>query len=480
VGLLSFLHGQPSYFRYNDIWRGLVLRMQEQLLVFDPRQALRAATCGLGAAAVFALAGCGNNYRPVVNAINPVGPSSQPSVYAVALADPGNNQNGLVTVINVFGEEIVATAPVAPKPSYLNVDSSAQSYVLHSNSPLIDSFTGNDTLNPTSTNQVRQSSLDAGACGTGAVPNCPNQVTSNGASGPIFITEPALGNVAVMGAGTPPTIKQELPVPSNPVYTIANPTATRVYTLTQGSAPGTSTGIAYGIEAGAATANNAISATIPVGVNPIYGVMSADARRVFVMNKGDGTVSVIDTQQNALDSTTPSIAVGQSPLWADIAPNINELVVLNGGDGTGNGSLSIVNIALCSALALPGNTTCDPNHPTDAANFGKVLATVPVGAAPVQVAVLNDTNNPGKARAYIANAGDGTVSVIDLNTMTKIKDIQVGGKLNWIQAVPGAPTGKILVTASDSQLLTIINTDTDTLSTTVRLQGYGVAVRVAQ
>ena len=99
-----------------------------------PRPVFRVAALSLGAAATLALAGCGNNYRPVVSAINPVGPSAQPTVYATALSDPGNGGNGLITVVDVFGDTVIANAFVAPLPSYLAVDPLGQTYVLHSNS----------------------------------------------------------------------------------------------------------------------------------------------------------------------------------------------------------------------------------------------------------------------------------------------------------------------------------------------------------
>ncbi len=175
---------------------------------------------------------------------------------------------------------------------------------------------------------------------------------------------------------------------------------------------------------------------------------------------------------NSIDKT---IYVGVNPVWADIAPNINEMAVLNQGNGSSPGSLSILKIALCSQIALPANATCDPTNPADAANFGQVLGTVPVGVGAVQVAILPDLN-----KAYIANATDGIITVVDLNTLVATKTIPVGGHLNWIQAVAGSPTGKVLVTASDTQVLTMIRTDNDTVTTAISLQGYGVAVRVAQ
>ncbi len=428
-----------------------------------PRPVFRVAALSLGAAATLALAGCGNNYRPVVSAINPVGPSSQPTVYATALSDPGNGANGLITVVDVFGDTIIANAFVAPLPSYLAVDPLGQTYVLHSNSVLVDSFASASGL---MTSTVRQSSLSAGSA--------PNQVYPASGSAPIFITEPGLNRVAVLTGGAPPTARQELPVPANPVYTVGLSTAQRVYTLSQGTTPGTSIGTATAIENGT---TNAISASIPVGVSPIYGVMTADARRAFVINTkgtgtGNGTVTVLNVQGNVVDITIP---VGLNPVWAAIAPAVNELAVLNAGNGTSAGSLSIINIALCSQIALPSNATCNVNDPTDAANFGQVLSTIPVGAGPSQVAVLSDLS-----KAYVANTNDGTVTVVDMNTMVATKTIKVGGKLNWIGAVAGSPTGKVLVTASDTQVLTIIRTDTDVISTTLPLQGYGVSLRIAQ
>lgn len=419
-----------------------------------------AALC-FGPVALFAT-GCGNNYRPVVSAINPVGPSSQPTVYATALSDPGNGQSGLVTVVDVFGETIIAQAAVAALPSYLAVDPNGQSYVLHTNSSLIDSFTAAPGL---MTSTVRQSSLSVGAN--------PNQVEPSSGASPVFMTEPSFNRVAVFTGGAPPTIRQELPVAANPVYTVGLSTSPRVYTLSQGATPGTSQGTATAIENGA---TNPISATIPVGISPVYGVTTADSRRAFVVNtKGNGgttgTVSVLNVQNNVLDIT---INVGLNPVWAAVAPAINELAVVNAGDGATAGSLSIINIALCSQVALVGNAECNASNPTDSVNFGKTLATVPVGVAPVQVAVLTDLS-----KAYVANT-DGTVTVVDMNTMVATKTIRVGGKLNWIGAVAGSPTGKVLVTAADTQTLTIIRTDSDVVTATLPLQGKGISIRIAQ
>jgi hypothetical protein len=433
----------------------------------------RAVVSGLSASALLFAAGCGNNYRPVVSAINPVGPATQPTVYATAISDPGSGRNGLITVIDVFGDTIIANANVAPAPTYLATDVNGESYVLHKNSVLVDTFTSAAGLQ---TNAVHQSSLTAGSN--------PTQVNPGSGTNAIFITEPGLSQVAVLTGGSPPTARQELPVPANPVYTVGLGTAPRVYTLSQGAVPGTSTGVATAIENGS---NNTISASIPVGISPVFGIMTSDTRRAFVLNQkgtgaGVGTVTVINTQGNNLDKT---LTVGPNPVWADIAPAINELAVVNSGNSGSAGSLSVINIALCSTTAVTGNATCDPNNPVDSANFGTTLATIPVGISPVQVAVLTDLNkayvaNAGTGDCSVANSGNGTISVVDLNTMVVTKTIQIGGTLNWIGAVAGSPTGKVLVTACNTQNLTIIRTDTDAIDATLSLQGNAVSLRIAQ
>src|SRR6185437_4443422 len=49
-----------------------------------------------------------------------------------------------------------------------------------------------------------------------------------------------------------------------------------------------------------------VSARIPVGKCPVYGVSSTDGRRVFVLNRGSDSVTVIDSQNNALDDRCPA------------------------------------------------------------------------------------------------------------------------------------------------------------------------------
>ncbi len=418
----------------------------------------------LAAAALVSVVGCGNNYRPVVTAINPVGPALQPTKYAVAISSsPNAGTPGLMTLVNFSGDTIVVTPQVGVAPYYLAVDPTGTNGYTLNGDGTVTSFDISTTLQ---TKDVLQTTLLTGAK--------PVSILNQG--GNTYIAEPGLNAVAQL-TGLPLALKQSFTVAPNVVYVVGATNAPRAYSISQGANPGVANGEVSGIE----TTTNTLSSVLAVGRGPVYGVMTADGKRAFVLNKTDGTLSVINAQTNQLDAPNTTIPVGVNPIWADLAPTRTEVVVANAGDGTNPGTLSIVNIPLCNAAAQVSNPLCDVNNPIDATGFGQVLANVPVGHSPVMVTVLQDVTNP---RAYVANFADSTVSVVNLTTNTVTATIPVTGHPIYIASSSGTPTGKVYVVTADTvantgnSVMTIINTDTDTVRTTINLQGIGVSVRV--
>jgi YVTN family beta-propeller protein len=439
------------------------------------------------------LIGCGNTYRPVVSAINPVGPAAQPQKFAVVISSTGTTANptpGLVTFVDFSGDTVLITAQIGVNPYYLILNSGGNTgYTLNSDHTLTTFDISTSLLQ----SQILQTTLLPGASPVSIFPEGANT----------YVTDPGLNAISQF-TGQPLNLQQELGIDPafSPIYVVGIANAPRVYAISQHVGGGL--GQVSTIE----TTSNTIDPTpIPVGRGPVYGVMTADAKRAFIMNQTDGTVSVINSQTNQLDivpvGATNPITVGTSPLWADFAPTRNELVVANAGDGVTPGSVSIISIPLCSATALPTNPNCDPNNPVDAVGFGTVLATVPVGTNPRMVGVLQDGT-----RAYVVNGGNPnlpcaapttanplgncTVSVINLNTNTVTATIPIpispitggapnlNGHPNYIGVTTGTPTGKVYVTSPESNFMTVIRTDTDTVDTTIPLQGKGVSVRVTQ
>jgi YVTN family beta-propeller protein len=464
-------------------------------------QTLRSASrLALAAAILISVTGCGNTYRPVVSAINPVGPAAQPQKFAVVISTTGTAANptpGLVTFVDFSGDTVLITASIGVDPFYLILNSGGQTgYTLNSDHTLT-SFDIDTAL------------LSSSILQTTLLPNAnPASIFPEGAN--TYVADPGLNAVSQF-VGQPPNLQQQLSIDPafTPIYTVGITSAPRVYAISQRKAGGL--GQVSTIE----TSSNTIDPNpIPVGSNPVYGVMSGDAKRAYILNQGDGTVSVINAQTNQLDivpiGATNPITVGASPLWADFAPTRNELVVANAGNGVNPGSVSIVSIPLCSATALPTNPNCDPNNPVDAVGFGTVLATVPTGINSVMVAVLQDGT-----RAYVANQGNPnlpcalppaqpgvttvcSVSVINLTTNTLIQTVYslpdsacagnaatnqgptLCGHPAYIAATTGSPTGKVYVVSKDSQFMSVIRTDTDAFDTSIPLQGTGVSVRVTQ
>ena len=455
-----------------------------------------------GSGLALALLGCGQQYRPVVSAINPVGPAAQPTKYAIAVSSPSATTSGLLSIIDVSGDTVLATPQILPAPTYFTtLANGSQAFAINTQNSLSDVPLGSPSTLLTS--DVVQTTLP-----TNANPVSLSAFTL-GSSVRLFVPEVGRSAIAVLST-TSPALQQEIGVGANPVYVIGPDISSGAAVATpRAYALSTGTGIAAGQAAAIEGTSLGVSATITVGVNPVFGVETSDVRRVFVVNKGSGNVSVINVTNNALDTDHPVLpatgTLGINPVWADLSTITNQLVVLNAGNGVTPGSLSIISIPLCNALALPTNSTCDANNPTDAASFGTVLATVPVGVNPSMVSVLADGT-----RAYVVNQGSSTVaasvSVVNLASGIVTATIPAataynadgsisytgsptcpgGGSLtciyghpNTVAATTGTPTGKVYMTSPDSNYMSVLETDTDTVDTHINLQGAGVRVRVS-
>lgn len=536
-----------------------------------------------------ALAGCGSSYRPVVATIGVIGPAGQPTKYAVAVSTPTKipasgpitfvgawsaattytinqgvsylgtqyvslqnanlNQNpataaafwaplsnGLMTLVDFSGDTVLVTATLGLNPYYMALNTQGNTGFTLNSDKTVTSF---DISTSLISSQVLESTLESGA----------NPASLFATATTTYIPDTAVNAVDQL-VGTPPALKQYLPVASGytPIYVVGQSGAARIYAISPSTSGGP--GQVSAIE----TNSNTISATLPVGRGPVYGVMTVDDRRAFILNQTDGTVSVINVQNNGLDQFGPTITgfsiagnvvtftaqnslspgakvtiaglsagtylngqsltvlaaglsstqfaasfthtpvgatvdlgtayitnsiiqVGTNPVWADLASGLDELVVVNAGNGTTPGSVSLVNIPLCSATALQTNTNCDPDNPIDATAFGTPVGpAIQVGVNPVMVSVLSDYS-----RAYVANAGNattpGSVSVVNLTSNTVTATIPINGHPVYIATSDAAPTGKVYVVCNDSQVMTVIETDTDSVDTTIPLQGYGVSVR---
>jgi DNA-binding beta-propeller fold protein YncE len=460
------------------------------------------AEAGAALAVSALIAGCGNNYRPVVTPINPSGPAAQVNSYAVAVSTTGANTPGIATIIDYSGDSIMAVAPIGPGPIAFTIDEGGSTgYTVNSDGTL--------------TNFPITTSLQAKNVTQTTLPSNAAPVNLLAPSSVLWAAD-LTGDQADIFSGSPEAYKLSVPLPAGstlPMGVFGPPTngAQRYYVLSQNlpstaaatvecnSAPRSAPpGSANPIEDSASSVFTA-DASIQVGKCPVYGVESSDQRRFFVLNRGDDTITVINSQNNTLDSCAPfqnqdgqwvtchstiQLPAGSGPVFGEYNAATQQLVVANYDGGT----ISVINVSL-DEYGNDANTYTNSNCATYAAcgaitgGFGTVR-TIAVGNTatpnPASVTVLYDGS-----KAYTANQNDGatqgTVTVVNLNTYTVEKTIAVEGHPRTVVSTQNSEYSKVYVASPDSPNITVIETsptETDLVDTTLLLEGYAVDIRV--
>lgn len=468
-------------------------------------------------AAVSLVAGCGANYRPVVNPVNSSGPAAQPTSYAIVVSAPSPTTAGIATIIDYSGDSVLAYARIGRGPSVFTIDQGGSNgYTLNSDGTLTN-FPISASLQE---KQVSTSTLSPGAS--------PVNLFSPSAS--LWIAD-LNGNVVDVFQGIPESYKQAIPVaPAFTPVTVAGPGLVsngRNYAISQNIVnfnPTTGAGLVCNLSAttgpiGTATAIESgytISANIPLGKCPVYAVQNNDNRRFFVINRGSDTITVINSQLNTLDQCTPfqnqdgnwvtchptlpvslsavaatgiappngtsGMSAVAGPVYAEFNAKTAQLVVAN-YDGN---SITVIDVSedeYGNDFNTYANPNCTVNGVTSYANCGAITGgfgttyTIPVGNNPASVTVLADGS-----RAYTANQTDGTVSVVNLSSHTIEKAaLPVTGHPRTVVSTQNSEYSKVYAASPDSPYLTIIEstpTVTDIVDTTILVQGDIVDVRV--
>jgi DNA-binding beta-propeller fold protein YncE len=423
-------------------------------------------------------AGCGNTYRPVITPINPTGPAAQPTSFAVVVSSPSPNTPGIATVIDYSGDSILTQAPIGPNPFAFTLDSNgANGYTANSDHTL--------TNFQVSASQPQEKNIYYST-----LPATAQTVGIFSPTAGLWVSDLFQNEIDVLAInGSAEAFKLAIPVATTPVAVVGlGSLGQNIYSISQNvpfdvtcnNAPTsvTQVGEADSLEVLSFT----VSARIPLGICPVYGVASPDGRRVFVLNRGSDTVTVINSQNNALDQCTPftnqngqlvtchpslplSTAAGLTgtnvpavagPVYAEYIPTTQQLVVADYDGGT----ISLIDVSL-------------DEYGNDSPTFGTTF-TIPVGHNPASVTALADGS-----RAYTADQADGTVHIVNLSSHTVEKTLTVTGHPRTVVSTSNSLYGKVYVSSPDTTLLTIIRTDQDIVDTTVLIEGNLVDVRVS-
>jgi hypothetical protein len=449
------------------------------------------------------IAGCGNNYRPVVTPVNPSGPAAQVTSYVVVVSSTGPSTAGVATIIDYSGDTIMADATIGVNPYAFTIDELAsEGYTINSDGTL--------------TNFPITTTLQAKNVLVSTLPSTAVPVNMMAPSSGLWAAD-LDGNVADVFSGSPQVFKLAIPLANTlPVSVFGPPTLTgqREYVLSQNvadAAPMTCNSSPRTAPLGSANpievASNTADPPIAVGHCPVYAVMSSDLRRFFVLNRGDDTVTVINAQNNTLDNqcpaptgcvnqngqtyfthpvlplstsavtstgvTPPNGTAGMTatagPVYAEYNSATQQLVIANYDGGT----ISVIDVSL-------------DEYGNDSSTFGTTY-TIPVGNTatpnPASVTVVADGS-----KAYTANQNDtasgssnGTVTVVNLSTHQVEKTLTVTGHPRTVASTQNSEYSKIYVASPDSPDVTVIEstpTVTDQIDTNILVQGNVVDLRV--
>jgi YVTN family beta-propeller protein len=417
-------------------------------------------------AAIFAVlvTGCNDTLRQFITPVPAPGGDPGTLSHAIVLStNPATPTDGTPALgsdlhIDVSGDTVVGVVPVGPNPQFLG-KSTNRVFVMNAGAtppppaPAIPAtVTSYIGLLPLGITPSTIT-LPAGTLGQGG---------GFSSTGNFYVAD-GQGNDATMITAGVNAVTATIPVGTNPVAVAGNNANNKIYVVNQGSDSVTVI----------STIDNFVSKTISTAdsspvhngqrANPIWGVMAPDGVHVFVVNQGDGThtgwLSVIDT---LLDVVIANIEVGVSPNYAVFEPKNQRVFVSNTGS------------QFISVIKANGIDLSQQILPT-------LLANIPIAAAATSVAAL-----PDGTRAYAALGGcpKGTnhanivtdptilpactgnqVAVIDALALTQTKLLTVGSGAVSIDAANNS--ARVYVVGANAGNISIINTAGDTVLTTI-------------
>jgi YVTN family beta-propeller protein len=322
---------------------------------------------------------CGDTYRPIANPIVGPGGDTQPINYAFVLfTNPngpgGTTGQGMIEEIDVSGDSVTLDAPVGRNPVYAYMVSASVNF----------GFANLVVINEDdhSLNNMSFSGPSVGSNTTVTLPPTSVPIAFTGHATTTYVLNSSESGVCPNGAVDVLTnnsvVTNTVCVGVNPVSFVQLPSGGKVYVLNQGD---NTVSVVDPV-------SQTVIATVPVGSTPVWASVNLDGSYVFVVNQGSNNVTAIKTA----DNTTTTFAVGTAPNFSFYDSHRNRVYITNGGSN----DVSVIDLA-------QGTPTMLVQHVALGAG-----AVNPTGLVPL----------PDGSRYYVANTGSNNVSVIDANSNT--------------------------------------------------------------
>jgi len=230
-----------------------------------------------------------------------------------------------------------------------------------------------------------------------------------------------------------------------------------------------------------------VALTIQAGISPSGVAVNPSTGRIYVANRGDGTISVIDSATKIVVGT---ITVGDIPAELAVNPATNRLyltysdnnitTVIDGSTGQVVGNIAVPQ----NVKAIAVNSVTNTIYLTGGGSSGSVpgsrlfvvsgsnntvLRTIAIGSGPFSIAV-----NPNSNRVYVANFYDWTISVVDGSLKSVISTVPVNGAPNGLAVNPG--TNRLYVNDVTHNTLLVLDASTYAILAQVPVGSFPNAV----
>lgn len=383
------------------------------------------------ASTIFALVlictSCGDYFRPVAFPVVPTQPNPEFNHVAVVLTTNGTNNPGASTTIDVSGDSDVSQATVGLVPVHAALVASATKvYVANRLDDTISEF------GPTSPTPVTTISLPAGSAP--AFVNTTENTT-------VYVANS--GNNTVVSISTSDNaITNTVQVGTNPISLAETPNAFKLYATNAGST--TVAGSVSSINPADLSLNPPlIASAVAPWTTPVWAVARNDSQRVYVLDKGSGYVSAINTANDTVVGTA-SVGVGADYIIYDLV--LNRVYVTNPVAGTltslnaATDALSATTVTIPNAVAVAALGDGSRVYVSSAAVSGKTVSsqvtvlkspdlsvktTVPLTSVPVSSACTEQTWSDlsiaaaaDYSRVYVANCDAGNIAIIQTSNDT--------------------------------------------------------------
>jgi DNA-binding beta-propeller fold protein YncE len=401
---------------------------------------------------------CGDYYRPVALPVVPTQPNPNFAHVALVLSDNGNNNSGASTTIDVSGDSDVSQATVGLIPVHAAIVANAtRVYVANQFDDTISEFA------PTVPAPVITITLPAG-------------------SSPVFVNSTETANVYVANSGTNTVavismtnnvVTNSLPVGVNPVSLAEMPNTQKLYVANAGNT--TTAGSVNSIYTQGLSVNPPIAAsTTAPWVSPVWAVARSDSQRIYILDKGSGYVSSINTATDTVVGTA-SVGVGADYMVYD--PILNRVYVTNPANNSltsldaSTDALTASTATVANALAVAALGDGTRVYISSAAVSGttvtskvtvlrttdlSVKTTIPLNSVAVSSACTEGTwsdlsiaASADYSRVYVANCDAGDIPIIQTSNDTLV--LQMPAPLSSLPpATPGGsppPQNPVFVVA---------------------------------